>query len=373
MKKITQIIRIEQAIPRKGEWFDYYGDIFVSVVPVHNRSHIRRKVVIQDGKKDNKMSEWHLKWQYEFIEGKYGVPVSGKKTYEIEINVNGETHRIDSLVLDAIAIEFQHTLSVDLDEMDSRAKAHKSGAFLPYLVIDLTEFKHIDFQNDNNTLSRKLKKWRSSKYYKLSNLFIDFEDKMVRLSSEVIDGYVQYKRVDFIDRLMDLEDDLLKYKEEKRLISIELEKQRAEDELRKNEWAEFYAQRDRQEIRDENRTAKFADPNFEYFRRCYRNKVIRPYVLKYAKDFFDNKTSNKDFGKHQQNKYHLYSSRDNEFQIQYINVMKVVRIRPTSWRISIKAEIIREFKYAIVRLYVGEPLKLAHEFKIDGNTTIKTK
>jgi hypothetical protein len=98
MAEIIKIISIGDAKPVKGVWYDYFDDIFISVIPFKRRKHIRRKSVISSDKADNGTSEWHLKWQYEIIEKSYGMNHSGKKTYEISILVDEERHIIDSLV-----------------------------------------------------------------------------------------------------------------------------------------------------------------------------------------------------------------------------------------------------------------------------------
>ena len=80
MNEIIEISDIRKAIPKKKIWYKYFDDIFISVVPEENIiPHIRRKAIIQDNKKDNKMSPWHLHWQYEIIEFYYGMNITGKK------------------------------------------------------------------------------------------------------------------------------------------------------------------------------------------------------------------------------------------------------------------------------------------------------
>ena len=136
MKNPIKIKLFKECIPKKGIWYNHLGTIFISVMRKSN-PYIRRKSITKDNKRDNELSEWHRVWQYDRIESKYGVEKYGEKSYERTIKVDGENHRIDSIV-ENIAIEFQHTLSVEIEEMNSRFKAHSKFGFQPYLVIDLT-------------------------------------------------------------------------------------------------------------------------------------------------------------------------------------------------------------------------------------------
>ena len=94
VKTPQKIKSIKDATPAKGQWYEYHGDIFVSVIPLKNKPHIRRKVSEMSNKKDNSTSQWHLAWQYEIIEAKYGKSAGGERTYEIPIRHQGELHYI---------------------------------------------------------------------------------------------------------------------------------------------------------------------------------------------------------------------------------------------------------------------------------------
>ena len=333
MKQTIKIDKIEKAKPEKGVWFDYYGDIFVSVIPIENKKHIRRKAKIPDSKKDNKMSHWHLKWQYEIIENSFGMPVSGKKTYEIPITINGEKHIIDSLVSDKIAIEFQHTLSVSLDEMNSRAIAHKQAGLIPYLVLDFSVFRYEQYQEAEEKLNQKLKKWFKSKYYEYDNLFIDFQDKIIRISKNVINSHLTYNHKEFVSRLKDLETYLIGAKETLKKKKLkEAEERRVQEvraEERRKEKEAYYLELER----DENRDEKFNSEDYKYFRKCFKNKTIRPFVIEYAKDIFNYKswTEEEEDGKINK-KYHWYWSKENPFEIYYVNVSFVEKEQITNYR-----------------------------------------
>lgn len=142
-RPIIDIKDFTKGIPKYHTWYRYYDDIFVSVIYNNNRkSHLRIKNSNDNTKPktDNKMCFWHSDWQYTKVENKYGKAKTGEKTYEITEYYNDEIHRIDS-VIGTIAVEFQHTLEVSVNEMDSRFNAHKALNYIPYLVLDLTEFE----------------------------------------------------------------------------------------------------------------------------------------------------------------------------------------------------------------------------------------
>ena len=143
------------------------------------------------------MSPWHLHWQYEIIEFYYGMNISGKKTYEIPIFVNGQTHIIDSVVQN-IAIEFQHTLSVSLEEMNSRFFAHKSKGYIPYLILDFTAFWYDYAESINKSvfisqnLQNALNKWIKSAYYLNNNLTnMTFSFRSIDIDKEFTRNYLQ--------------------------------------------------------------------------------------------------------------------------------------------------------------------------------------
>lgn len=211
MKIPIKIENIEKRIPIKGVWYDYFGTIFISVIRKSN-PYTRRLLIPNDKKKDNDLSEWHRIWQYDKIEFLYGVNVLGKKSYEITIRVGNQVHRIDSLVRN-LAIEFQHTLSVDLEEMNLRFEAHKIFGYLPYLVIDLTSFTLEEFKQNfkseiKTTLSIKIDKWIISKYSKSNNLFIDLKNGLVRIVDEFEIGFIEIGKEQFLNNLLQIENEL---------------------------------------------------------------------------------------------------------------------------------------------------------------------
>ncbi|MCD4819014.1 MAG: hypothetical protein K8S23_10020 [Candidatus Cloacimonetes bacterium] len=210
------------AVPKKYTWYSYYDDLFVSVIRTNGaKSYIRRKS-IYDSKKDKSMSQWHQDWQYQKIENKYGMKKTGIKTYEI--NINNNKNRIDSVV-ENIAIEFQHTLSVSIEEMELRYISHTKFGYNAILVLDFTdyiffnyevskeilsdkncddEFLNIDSQLFVNSLTKKTKKWLKSLYYLNNNLFIDFDDCIVRFSNKLQNGYKKYCKKDFLNNLVSI-------------------------------------------------------------------------------------------------------------------------------------------------------------------------
>lgn len=238
MKKPIKIEFYKECIPKKGVWYDHFGTIFISVMR-KSKPYTRRKSVLKDNKKDNELSEWHREWQYDKIEVNYGVEQFGIKSYEININVNGETHRIDNVVKN-IAIEFQHTLSVDIEEMDKRYNAHSEYGYIAYLVIDLTQFSKTEFESalrseKRNPLKTILTKWLKSNYSKSNNLFIDFKDGIYRIVSALKYGYISMSKNYFLENILNLENELFraieknsqiiaKEKEQERIKNIEREK-----------------------------------------------------------------------------------------------------------------------------------------------------
>lgn len=373
MRQIIHIDRIEKAKPEKGVWFDYYGDIFVSVIPIEKRSHIRRKTNFPDRKKDNKMSAWHLKWQYEIIENTFGMGSSGKKTYEIPINVDGERHIIDSLISDRIAIEFQHTLSVALEEMDHRIRAHKKAGFIPYLVLDFSSYTYSQFNGNDEKLAKQLKKWLNSDYYKKDNLFLDLEDKIIRLSENVIGGHIRYNQDEFVQQLLNLETFLkgsinaCSARKEKEREERRIKKIRAEE--RKKEREEYYLQIKK----EENREEKFKSEDYKYFRKCYRDKVILPFIIEYAKDLFRYQNGGENVGENIYEKCHSFFSEERNFVIHYVNVSHFEDIEyQTRWGNNTKRKF--NFLYSYVDIYIGEGYnRTEHRFDFENGKTIKKK
>jgi hypothetical protein len=226
-REIIEVYDISKAIPRYKVWYKYYDNIFISVI--HNNrtriSHLRIKIDQDNSvkKTDNKMCYWHSNWQYSKVEAKYGIPKTGNKTYEINKTYDGEIHRIDSLI-ENVAIEFQHTLEVSVNEMDSRYNAHKALNFIPYLILDLTDYsakktlftissfsiENIDYHiestsGDTKDFLKKIRKWTKSKYLYSGNLFIDFSDIMIRFSSLLKRKYLQISQEEFLENILFLD------------------------------------------------------------------------------------------------------------------------------------------------------------------------
>lgn len=197
------------------------------MIPVYGRkAHLRSKTLILAGRKDAVLSEWHRNWQYDQIDSNYGVEVGRDKTYEISILDSGERHIIDSLV-DNLAIEFQHTLSVAVSEMDQRFLAHLNHKYKPYLILDFTAFEiPNEFRNsgkyDFNIVQSKIKqlkvngldlelwnrllKWFSSLHFTHDHLFIDFKDGLVRFNNQLTNGCLIIAKDYFVSNLLLLEE-----------------------------------------------------------------------------------------------------------------------------------------------------------------------
>lgn len=373
MRRIVKIERIEDAIPQKGVWYDYYGDIFISVIPDENINHIRRKVKSVDNKIDRKTSIWHLEWQYEQIEKNYGVPESGNKTYEVIVNVDGEKHIIDSLVNEKIAIEFQHTLSVDLEEMNSRFKAHQKIDLLPYLVIDLTSFSYSDYENKEQKISKKLNKWIKSDYYQHNNLFVDLSDCVLRLSNVVIQQHLKFSKNWFVKELTNLEvhfeDAQIAWQTQQKID----EKRRIANQQMLEEREEEREKRYLQMRKEENRAAKFNSDDYKYFRKCYRDKTIRPFILKYAKDLFSFRVWGEEKKDKLYEKCYSYHSEEQLFEISYTNYSLIEEKEiKTYW--GFKKEKKYHFLYATILIFEGDGIsQKVYEFEIDKGTTIRKR
>jgi hypothetical protein len=367
MAEIIKIISIGDAKPVKGVWYDYFDDIFISVIPFKRRKHIRRKSVISSDKADNGTSEWHLKWQYEIIEKSYGMNHSGKKTYEISILVDEERHIIDSLVDEKIAIEFQHTLSVDLKEMNQRFFGHKKAGFIPYLVLDFTKFQYQDFLTQEEKLSEKLDKWLTSAYHKNNNLFIDLEDRTIRLSDNIAQKHIAFTQEEFVQKLLGLEDEMKVLKSEWRKILSDREKARKVAEKMAEERSAYYFQLEK----EENRKEKFESPDYKYFRDCYRNKVILPYILEYAKDLFSCQTHG---GKTEGNTYeksYSFFSRERDFSIHYVNV-SAIKTRTVSTYRGTRDKWSFTYLYAYVEVCINiSDQSESYRFEIERGQTFK--
>jgi hypothetical protein len=362
MKKPIEVKLYKECVPKKGIWYDHSGTVFISVMR-KSKPYVRRKSIPLDNKKDNELSEWHREWQYDKIETNYGVEKFGVKSYEISINVNGEIHRIDNVVKN-IAIEFQHTLSVDIEEMNLRYSAHSKYGFIAYLFIDLTEFTKTEFESSLNSIKRnslksKLKKWLNSDYCKAENLFINFNDGIYRIVNSIELGYIDMSEHYFLENLLSLENilkieiennnriiaekrekeriNLLKIEEENR---IKKEKEKIENLKKEKRSHEREVQYFYQEVRD--------NEDFKYYKICYKNPIIRPYVEKYLNEVFDYHTY-KDIENGILEKNHNYYSKYGNAVINYrtISILKEKKI--DFWyseiMISEKNKIIAEFKW----------------------------
>lgn len=357
MKNPIEVKYFKECIPSKGVWYNLHGDIFISVM-LKSKPHVRRKAIPQDDKNDSKLSDWHREWQYDKIENQYGEV--GSKTYEENIIVANETHRIDSLVKN-VAIEFQHTLSVNLDEMDARFLAHRKYGFIPYLVINLTSFTFSDFisaflSDDKSPLKTKLNKWTKSEYSKANNLFIDLADSMVRVVNSIESGYLKLKENQFVQGLLSLEKDLMdKIKNERERINRR-EEQRLRDKKRAEERA---LEKERERFYHE----KFDNPDFGYYRFCFANPIIKPYVLPYNGEIFEYWSDSETiYGYHE--KYHIYSSKESNFEIHYKTVGKLSETKERTYR-GIKTKVNYEFDHAIIELKKRH--KTIVKFKRKGN------
>ncbi|WP_319479105.1 hypothetical protein [uncultured Draconibacterium sp.] len=293
-QEIIETTNLEKEVPQYRTWFRLHGDvIFVSVIYPSNsnrRSHFRRKTKPEtnQNKKDNEMCLWHSDWQFSKIENEYGLEKSGAKTYEITVNFNEEIHRIDSVVKN-IAIEFQHTLNVSINEMESRYTAHKGLGYVPYLILDFTDYsalntilriskfnykkldEYILKYKGDETFSRFLKiirKWFTSKYFKNKSLFLDFSDCIIRLVPNGVNTIYNYEREFFIKNLLQLETVLENDEENtKKLIA----KQKEEEEIE----LQLYLKQEKEDKIAHNKRQVLESQDYHYFRKCESNKYIR--------------------------------------------------------------------------------------------------
>lgn len=290
-KIIINIQSISDAIPKFRIWYRFYDDIFISVICSGNRkSYIRRKTAIQGIKADNSMCAWHSDWQYAYIEYRYGLEARKIRTYEIIVEYEGEIHRIDSLV-DTIAIEFQHSLDVSLNEINSRFVAHAALGYTPYLMLDFTDFsssstflkfadlsyKNIEhyiasYKNNDIIISflKKVRKWFNSEYFNNGNLFLDFSDQILRLTPRLKCKILKYSKEKFIDNLLALEND----------IQNELATEKDQLEFEKTQRTQEREGAENKRIAEvkrkikENREAVKSDNRFSWYRKCLQNQVI---------------------------------------------------------------------------------------------------
>lgn len=353
---IIDIDSISKAIPKYKTWYRYYDDILVSVICIGKRkSHIKRKIKSIGQKSDNELCFWHTDWQYNKIEYYYGREKTGKQTYEIIVKHEGEIHRIDSVV-DKIAIEFQHSLNVSINEMESRYNAHNALGFTPYLILDFTDYSSLDtlFKLDSFSISRiddhlsrnfktelicsflrKLKKWTVSQYFTNGNLFVDFSDQIIRFSPQLNKKFLIIEKHFFLEKLLQLEQILIdEYNQEIEQQEIEkqlklLEQQKKEEENQKRfEKSIAEAKLLYKEKISNNRREIVSGKDFEYYRRCLKNKRIYDSIDKlYYIEYIGYKSySKKENDIHK--KYHIYSIFRSEYlkpeiELQYITVSRV--------------------------------------------------
>lgn len=344
---IIEITDFEKGIPKYKTWYKYYDDLFVSVIYSNNskKSHLRIKNTDKNvkAKTDNKMCFWHSDWQYTKIENAYGIAKTGKKTYEISEIYNGEVHRIDSVV-EKIAIEFQHSLNVSLNEMESRYIAHNALGYIPYLMLDFTKYssketfykysyfnpnhleKYInncDENSDQSIFLKSLKKWISSEYYKAGNLFINFSDSIIRFVPKIKKQKIEYSESTFLEELKELEGH----------ISEEIFREKEEEELKKREKEEKELERLSQlklsykaEI-ENNKHEIIYSPTFKYYRKCLQHRKIKERIDKQS---YIEMIKYNSFNTHAGNiyrKFHVYSIFESAFsapvfEIQYITISR---------------------------------------------------
>ena len=326
MKKI-EVIEINnfiEAVPKKRTWYKYFDDIFISVICLDGRqSHIRNKNSKEYQHIDNRMCDWHRHWQYELIETVYGNKGINLKTYEKVIFHGDEKHIIDSVV-NKISIEFQHTLSVSIEEMDSRWNAQKHFEYTPYLVLDFTRFLVPDFlkneymysnasiknllknlsvdKNEKNILKRLLK-WSTSEHFKNNNLFIHFQDEIVRFGNQLLYGHLKYKKEDFVEDLNNLEN-LLNEHIEKDKGEIEKRKRLKEEKIKleaKERFEKAILEEEKEEKEKKNRLVrnnidKEKSADFKFFRIILNeekiNKRLSNFNLNEAIFEYDNYSEN---------------------------------------------------------------------------------
>lgn len=325
-KRIPIVIEsFREAVPKEGVWYSYGGDIYYSVICAPGRtSHLRGESARESSSIDKIMSAWHRDWQYNQIEHYYGFYVKGEKTFERAIEHDGERHIIDSLV-DRIAIEFQHTLSTAVYELDSRFDAQISNGYLPYLVLDFSNYsmplvlktisdldstelkkKILDLKSRNVDVEvlRKMHKWTTSKHFIQGNLFFEFKDLIIRFHPQLLKGYCLTKAI-FIENLLDLENILeeciqkdilvrekfeLKTRERMQQIAIREEEER-EEEKRREENSKLFALRN-------NKLEKDGGLQYERFRHILTNPVVGKYLknIDFDKMLFVEDTTSKSNG-----------------------------------------------------------------------------
>jgi len=406
-REIIEINSFKEATPKKRTWYKYFDDILVSVICNGNRtSHIRRKQKDAIAKRDNKMCQWHSDWQYLRIEENYGRRIGKAKTYEISIRVDGIEHVIDSLV-EKIAIEFQHSLGVSINEMNERYEAHKKYGFVPYLILDFTSYS---FQNEmigynaiplatlrkpevclSNELDSFFKsferKWCRAKYFHANNLFVDFKDVLIRLTPSLLKGYMRFTQESFTQRLLNLESELenqiekdkIKFQKEVdewngREKENEEERDREAELLRKkmNTLLEKKAVDEKIEYEERKKNGE----EFKYYRKCMSNKTLAPFIREKMPEFetgmiyyySDNREKSEHYFKN-----HSYRTMGEaaEMKIDWITISKIKK----KWFFNGREHRKFEFQYSEIRLikeYVSELRTILFEEK-NGKTELKEK
>lgn len=313
---IIPIKSFREAKPKEGVWYSYGDEIYHSVICAPGRtSHIRCQSARESIGGDNIMSAWHRDWQYNQIEHYYGLFERGLKTYEIGINHDYERHIIDSVV-DSIALEFQHTLSVGVYELDKRFIAQKAHGYIPYLVLDFTLYSFpqelsyvmdfdakklremiIDYNRRGKDceVMQKMFKWTSSLHFKEGNVFFEFADCIIRFHTDLLRSIKLSKQI-FIETLLDLEAQLksriqldIKIRERLELKALERSK-----EMERREAEERFIQ-NQKKIKEEeearlsyfaiNKRQRCEGEQYQRFRDILKIPLVNKYLEKYN---FDN-------------------------------------------------------------------------------------
>lgn len=336
MKMSVKVSSYKDCIPKKGVWYEYAGTIFISVM-LKSKPYIRRKSRIDDNKTDNSMSEWHLNWQYGVIEINYGFEQYQIKSFEHPIIVENEKHIIDSKV-ENLAIEFQHTLSVDIEEINSRYNAHLNYGLTPYLVIDLTSYNYQDFKHPyyfEFKLRKKLQKWIECGYAQNNNLFLDLEDTIVRIiNTPGIDSY-KIEKGYFTDNLLNLEKDLSDkilinnlIQKRKQLVKLIAQRRKIVEEEKyrsKENKKQFFKQLSEQQKEEKTYIKRRnQSKDFTLFRKCFSNPVIKPLIDLYRDDIFDYYSESKNAEKNAL-KIHYYNSRTGNINIECVEHISETR------------------------------------------------
>jgi hypothetical protein len=346
MPEIIVIDNLKYAVPKKNIWYKYYNDIFISAVGENNKHHIRLKNEERIKKTDIKNNKWHTDWQYQIIETKYGLSVSNSRTYEISFLHNNERHQIDSLIGN-IAIEFQHTLSVSTDEMDSRFIAQRAQGYMPYLVLDYTEKKSFkerfndSLRNVNNnpdnidlspfnikvlasndfyhSIRKDFAKWIRCEYFENNNLFIEFSDIIIRLIKRSQNMFIVFQKNTFIDKLLEFED----YSNsiiQQEIVSFEHEKQ-LKIEVEQKRKARIQEQSNREIERNRNR--KLIDKDFNLYRICRADQIILQVFPDVESENIEYEAVPSKIENGITQKTHSYTSLDSPFELHYTTYSKI--------------------------------------------------